>query len=355
MNEKAEVLISTKSWHYRLMKLVLGKMSPTPQDMHNLCPYFWLLMFCLLSGTVVLPLKYLFIGFEKMMDGLSNMIESKMIKPAAQKWYDKLTGLEAFAIFWENAQIARLYKTKFSHTYNGKKDFVAKWWESKYGQKAYLEGTCNRTKAFDEWVGTYMAEYEALNYTKVTEPSKFAENMENVRDNVGTWFDNAGDTMMSWKTLIKWTKRVVGLIITGIGLFISFFVINFLSRPILYLIEHWDWKIIGSIGIGAVIAAIGVGLIYLLSKWISVIQANGLKLWYVKLVYWPLYTCVYMPLKIVFYYFIWELLMVNLWFLLSASGKLAWKSLLSFLGIFGEYMGASYTDYCPGLKWKEEK
>jgi len=57
MEEKATVLLSTKSWHYRFMKLVLGKVAPTPENMHNLCPYFWLLVFSLLVCIVVLPIK----------------------------------------------------------------------------------------------------------------------------------------------------------------------------------------------------------------------------------------------------------------------------------------------------------
>ena len=52
-NEFKLVKLSTKSWHYRLMKWFLGDATPTPSNTFNFCRYFWVLMFVLL---IMLPL-----------------------------------------------------------------------------------------------------------------------------------------------------------------------------------------------------------------------------------------------------------------------------------------------------------
>ena len=61
-----------------------------------------------------------------------------------------------------------------------------------------------------------------------------------------------------------------------------------------------------------------------------------------------------MPVKVIFYYFLWKLIIVNLAYLITAGAKGFWFGVLGFLGIFGEYFGASYTDYCPEARWDGE-
>lgn len=31
------------------------------------------------------------------------------------------------------------------------------------------------------------------------------------------------------------------------------------------------------------------------------------------------------------------------------------NAFFTFTGIFGEYFGASYSDYCPGIEWDEKE
>lgn len=49
--------VSMKSWHYRLMKWVLGSNVPTPKTMQNGCPYFWLLVFSLIVSPFLFILR----------------------------------------------------------------------------------------------------------------------------------------------------------------------------------------------------------------------------------------------------------------------------------------------------------
>ena len=92
--EKAYVTLSTKSWHYQLMKLVLGKATPTPENMHNLCPYFWLLVFSLLTCIVVVPVRLFCRGLNFVANVIDKIIVQTFIMPVANTWEDKLTDLE---------------------------------------------------------------------------------------------------------------------------------------------------------------------------------------------------------------------------------------------------------------------
>lgn len=50
---------------------------------------------------------------------------------------------------------------------------------------------------------------------------------------------------------------------------------------------------------------------------------------------------------------IWKIILVNLglfiWKVLSALGH----GIINSTGVFGEYFGASYSDYCPGIEWAD--
>ncbi len=189
----------------------------------------------------------------------------------------------------------------------------------------------------------------------VADRVRYEEKMSNFRDGMDVMFDRIGNSIRSWKNIIRWTKRVVGLIVTSGLLVGTYFIVSFIGRGILWLVENWNWDIV--IGIGALAAIIGVliGLFYLMKAWVFYIAEHGLKLWYAKLIYYPLYFLVYWPLKILFFHFFWQLLCVNGWYFIVKGARLVWGSILGFLGIFGEYFGASYTDYCPGIDWDENK
>jgi len=45
--------VKRDSLHYKLVKYVLGDKAPTPKTMQNGCPYFWLLLFSVLTVTFV--------------------------------------------------------------------------------------------------------------------------------------------------------------------------------------------------------------------------------------------------------------------------------------------------------------
>lgn len=372
--EKAAVTLSTKSWHYKLIKAVLGSAAPTPDNMHNLCPYFWLLVFSILTCPLVLPVRaiiWVFLAIEKW---TLDFTMNTMVVPAATSWSDRLTDLDVYQIYQHQMDIKKSYAKAFGtydQYYDKKKldrnDFVIQWWEKNYGKSPLLnpEDTNPYRKVYTEefivWAEEQQKAYEVFcdneeekDRIKRQQKLEYSEKISKFRDNTDDFFDRISTAVSSWKNLIKWTKKTLGVIITLAGLFATYFVVNFVGHGILWLVEHWDWKVVMWLSI--FIAAVGVVwlITYLMQHWINYMRDKGTDLWYVKIAY-TLAMIVFWPFKIILYHFVWQLILVNLWYLIKRGARGLWRSLLGFLGIFGEYFGASYGDYCPGIDWEENK
>jgi len=334
--------------------------------MHNLCPYFWLLVFSLLVCIVVLPIKGIIkvllwfeVGYNTLLD--------KIFIPVATSWEEKLTDLDVYQIYSNDKQINKLYKKYFEveDYYRGPENFVYKWFEKTHGKKVYTKDVkdlhyYNRsqfyTREFFDWqakCGKELSDLKDEKRLNELEKTQFEESLSDIRSNAGDWFDRIANIVSSWKNIIRWTKRVVGLLVTSVGLAVTYVVVNFIGRGVLLLIENWNWGVFLNISIFMGVCAALIGLYYLARVLVIFIANKGLDDWYIKIAYYALLV-VYWPLKIVFYYFFWQLLLVNLWYLVKGGARIIWGSLLGFLGIFGEYFGASYTDYCPGIEWEEK-
>ena len=370
--EKAAVALSTKSWHYKLVKAVLGKAAPTPQNMHNLCPYFWLLVLSILVCPVVLPLRAIIWTFLSIEEWTEKMAMTNMIVPAATSWSEGLTDLDVYQIYRHDKAIKKSYKKAFGtfdhyHEKNTieKPDFVSMWYEKRHKKKAFTKESDRYnqyyTKDFEKWIETqevayekFLADEDAREYEKRQKKDQYDEKLRDFRNNTDDFFDRIRDAVSSWKNLIKWTKRTVGAIITIACLVATYFIVSFVGHGVLWLVEHWDWTVLMYFGIVCGGAGILYLIIYLGHAWVVFMQDKGTDLWYVKAAY-TFFLIIFWPLKIIFYHFLWQLILVNLWYLIKKGAIALWNSLLGFLGIFGEYFGASYGDYCPGIEWEENK
>jgi len=370
--EKAAVKLSTRSWHYKLIRFILGSAAPTPQNMHNLCPYFWLLVFSMLVTPVVVPLKLVWKVFVWLLEGFANFVERVLVIPACESYEENLSDLDLYQIIEWDMKIKKIYAVynKIDNDYSyERKQTAYKIWEKRHGSQVFGEGgggmySRNYTDEFIEWATEMQKEYEMVQAEarkrreeKREAQLEYEEKMSQFRDGMDALGDRISDffkNMKSWKNIIKWTKRIVGLIVTGALLVATYFIVNFIGRGILWLVEHWDWEVVGILGLVILGLAVFIGVILLLRAFVFYVAEHGMKLWIVKIIYWPLYIFVWWPLKIVFYHFLVQLIAINAWFFIRRGARLVWGSILGFLGIFGEYFGASYTDYCPGIEWDEE-
>lgn len=69
------------SWHRKLQKYVLNLGDRSWDDMPNLCPYFWLTIFCLLIVPFIFLFRIARTGFGGMVVGISWLIENLIFTP----------------------------------------------------------------------------------------------------------------------------------------------------------------------------------------------------------------------------------------------------------------------------------
>lgn len=373
--EKPKLMrVSFNSWHYRLVKYVLKDSAPTPKTMQNGCPYFWLLLFSMFSVSFILlykVVKWIFMLIPK--------ASMWYLEKTAIKWINELDDFTAYE-FYDSGKLPKTVKIYFKHKekYSTYKYVFDKYIKTKYNDVDYWDA---RQKIILNWRKMY-DEKRIIDDKKKVERSErskkwdkkmepFNKSIEQFVDFVDKLVDKIKNLVTfergNLNTIIKRTKQFVGLVITLLILGSSFFVINLLVRFIMYLsvicVENWTLFA----GLGLVASAIAIlWFLYLaISSWVQNILNKyriGRKIWYVEtllyLSYYPikyiligLKYIVWYPVKFIFYDLLFKLVLTPIVKILFKIIMTIWNSIVGSTGIFGEYFGASYSDYCPGLEW----
>jgi hypothetical protein len=329
------------------------------------------MVFSIIVSPVVLSIRAIVWIVKKIAEGVENFVMNSMIEPAANSWYNTLSDIEAYRIYHDNYKIKKSYKRVYgdSEGWVLGSVFVSKWYEMRYGEPARAGDYGEWTENFIKWRDATEAEWVILSaqldeerHTKESEAWRkkrsYEDKMQNTRDSIDGFFSRISDAVSSWKNIIKWTKRFVGLLVTSAGLLATYFIVNFSGRGILWLVANWDWSTAGTVSMWTLIVLVGIGalwvLIYVTDNWFKYMKNHGTSLWYVRLLY-RIARAIVWPFKIIFYRLLWQMIAVNFAYLIKKVAIMVWKSIIGFFGIFGEYFGASYTDYCPGIDWKEEE
>jgi hypothetical protein len=393
--------VSMKSWHYKLMKWVLGSNAPTPKSMQNGCPYFWLLIFCLIATPFILAgqgmLKF-FMGFPYLfflgVEAAANMYlryvpEETALEINDRNWYSD----------YQKAPI--LTKMHFKHS---NKAFMPTFMKIRYGidsvkdpaayaakikeLEAYRFDLIQKRQMAAETASFEQRQKKALRDEQ--EHQRWLKEQERKRKSEAFWapfnkrMESIGDgivKVMSFdyknNTIIKRTKQVIGFLISVAVLIAAGFAVSAISMILMLIFDGLVWFFSNLymesavvLACLAVLAAI-IGIGYLIFNWIQTAIQNykyGRKSWYVKAfmysiaypikytilgIYRFFYYSVFVPLKFLFYTVIFRMLLVNiakfLFGLILAFGGIVIGS----AGIFGEYFGASKKDYCPGIEWTD--
>lgn len=394
------MVVSMKSWHYRLIKFILHDNAPTSKTMQNGCPYFWLLVLSVLALPFVLlwkGIKFLVLLVPKILIWFLELMINAWIKslddatayemywktyngyvkmPATAKLFFKESN-EDFYDYFLNEKY-HLNSTINSEEYIAKKkEIQIKWDEWR------KEREVKRQKEQDEEYAWKIAQREKERIREVRLKKReeawdarmkpIFNGFHNLSVSIKKVFHSLKPTT-DWNVLIKRTKRVVGGIITLIVLAFTFMVVNFVAYGLIawidWSIKNWEVYLIL-----LCIAATG-GILYLigvvLGSWIQNVinkYKRGRKLWYIEPLVWFWYAIKYIalgifylllyviwiPVKFIFYTFLWNIILVNTGLFIWKVIKAFAKGLANSTGIFGEYFGASYSDYCPGIEWKDEE
>jgi len=192
------------------------------------------------------------------------------------------------------------------------------------------------------------------------------------RKETAAWFRNTFTVQRGRRNMIvKRTKQFVGAVVTLVILAATFIVVNYVSLALMVAADAiiaGGWKIL----LGFVAAAAVVGICYLLwiliSSWGQAVvnkYRRGKKVWYIE----PFIYLVWLPIKylaLAIAFIVAKILWIPIKFIFYTCiwGVIAWcgrglgrmflslgRGIVGSTGIFGEYFGASYSDFCPGLEW----
>lgn len=393
--------ISMKSWHYRLMKWILKKNTPTPKTMQNGCPYFWLLVACLIiapfyafiTGAVyaIALVPWLFFKFmDFVADQLTKLIpEEKVlsINDPEDQYYPWITDYD---------KMPMLVKNKYKRSYS--LSFVDEYVKLKYGvtkkddpdkfkqiladlREKRKEAERQRElkqKEQDQAIHEYLLKLKQKRLKREAREARMEKFWKPFNDRMSR-AKNATVSAMKFNysnaQLIKRTKQFVGFIISALTLVASIFVVLVLNSFIIDLVDgivfvfsnYWAFllTVLGYAIATGIIILIG----YFTANWLQIVidkYKSGRKLWYVEFLfyftYYPvkyvvlgifylLLYSIWVPLEFVFYTVLFKLVLVPIWKFIRGLYVALSGVIIGSLGIFGEYFGASKKDYCPGIEW----
>lgn len=391
--------VSKYSWHYQLLKYVLKSNVPTPKDMQNGCPYFWLLIFAML----VVPFIILYKGVKCILMLIPKALFF-ILEQLVNSWIAGLDDETAYDVYWngDNSKMpktAQIFFENRSGTYGNTDDnffnfflskkykdiskddpnYKAKRQEIKMKWEVWrkdLQKRRDEQRAIESKKEAKQRERKAIRDTKRDEANvKWDAKMEPIYvgfENIGAWFRKTFTVERGRvNQVVKRTKQFIGVVVTLLILTATFFAVNYIARALM-VVADWciaNWIIFVEIAIGAVIIGILYLLYILISSWgQNVINKyrRGRKLWYIEpFIYLVWYPVKYMALAIAFILtkIIWEIIKFIFYtvifkYFLKPVGLFIGRVFMTLVngvgnssGIFGEYFGASYSDYCPGIEW----
>jgi len=386
--------VSRKSWHYQLMKYILKDSTPTPRDMQNGCPYFWLLVF----SIIVTPFKLLYVAVKSVLLLIPKML-FWVLKQMVESWVAGLDDEAAYDMYWGggDSKMPKTAKIFFNNSDDGFFEFFLskKYKEIGKDDPNYEEKRQEIKAKWSEWKADLdkrrAAQREETQKKNAILEAKKREHDRKHRESqerwdarmepIHLWFENTGDWFKKTFTvqrgrvnqIVKRTKQFLGAILTLLILALTFVVVNYTSLLLMVIADLCiaNWVVFVWLGVIAVSSGIVYLLYILISSWGQAVvnkYRRGKRVWYIEpfiyLVWFPLkYTAIAIAfivvkiiweiIKFVFYTVLFRYFLkpIGLFIAKLAVGLI--KGIGSSSGIFGEYFGASYSDYCPGIEWTD--
>ena len=356
INENSEpsvptIKLSKNDWHFKYqMYLWMLKDPYQLMNFNNLCPYFWILIGSFLVTPFLLPISFVVNSYKY----LSKKIYDKWIYPRrkrkAEEWYNSLDDQEVYKIF-DLKNDYNVYNYLKYLELNWREELVKKWLkENKKIKDVNIDRYYNWSDEFKQWFYEQEQIYLETQEEKNNELSNFQKinyvvsKPWNSLDNSFTKLFNKIHISFNLNSIIKWIKRITGIIITLVIGYLTYYIVlaeNVILGVLfdlfidLFKVIKTNPIIIFSFVGGVLIAILFIQLIYhwqIISDW-NKRHYNILK---------------YIEVPIIF-------IVGNIYQLIKRIVILLLNSSKGIWGIFAEYFGAAYTDYCPGIEWEEDK
>lgn len=393
--EKPKLMrISKKSWHYKLLQYVLKDNAPTPHDMQNGCPYFWLVMFSILilpfiliyktiKWVIMLVPQILFWVLEQLVNSwLAGLDDETAYELKYNGRYNGITKMPKTAKMFFDQRNDDFFTLFLSKKYDVKEDdpnYAKKQAEIEAKWKVWrkdLEKRRAEQRQKDVILEAKMRKRQAIHNEK-REASRLAweARMKPINEGFaefGQWFKKTFTVERGRRNaIVMRTKQFIGAVVTAIILAVTFFVVNYISLALMVAAD-WciaNWILFLGIAIGAVILGIIYLFYILITSWLQTVvnkYERGKKVWYIEpiiyLFWYPVKyialsiaflvtNIIWLPIKFIFYTLLFKNFLKPIGILIGKFFVAIFKGIVGSTGIFGEYFGASYSDFCPGLEW----
>lgn len=299
-------------WHYRLIKFVWNF---NPKEFKNLCPYFWLTI----ASIFVLPLVLIHKVIKIIVSWMVKPID-KIIDKSNESYYQKkvlqLSNEDLYYLYnrdsWDN-YICKVNSLKY---FKLLRKFADKYPDKIEELLSNFDCTPEIKKSFENKV-TNLILKERNKKTK-----KRMTEIANITKNIANFF-------------LVICAVYSAFVITNASIDLIIYLFSFTVDWVKFLLSLAYFIMGGLLGIVVFIAA------QFTKKWA---EAENKK-WY----YWTLLPLLYLFKGIV-------CVCKYIWFNIIGGILIGFKEgFKEFGGIFAEYFSSSYSDYCPGITWKEEK
>lgn len=332
------IKITPSCWHYRLIKYIWNI---DPKMFMNLCPYFWLTI----ASLFVLPFVWLYRLIKKCIttffDKIGEYID-KVFDKELEKWVKTLNEAQIIEIDrfgWASDDV----KVPFSLSRRVSScEAVLKWCKLHNMSTSDLYEKVGLYEEFKEKMRIKKAEKRKRKEEKILR-KQLVNNKRNIdRDRMNK--------------VIKNTKQIVGFLITFMLAFIFFYVVKLfvlISTICVRFVMLNPTECGCVLGFIALCSLIGF-IIWLYCHRVFPIvdriinrRSASIKEWIVALPALFFISTFYVIFYYIIYIFLWK------WIIYATYVGLR-NAFFTFTGIFGEYFGASYSDYCPGIEWDEK-
>lgn len=329
------IKITPNCWHYRLIKYIWGI---DPKMFMNLCPYFWLTIASLVVVPFVWVYRKIVSFFRKIEDYIDDYLDNVFNKDA-----------EIFIKQLKPEHIIELSKYGYSESYCDVKipSFITKKHSytfviNKWKEINKIEDLSNFEDNWKNFKEKINSERFSIEREKIIEEQKKNDKLKKDKEKLNN--------------VIKNTKHITGFIITAFLSFVFFFVI----KLFVYIFVFFTELIMNNLVVtGSAIAIIlgtiiGLTIVALYCKRVENIvdritdkQHASIKEWIISAPALIFLGVLYVIFYWIIYLFLWK-------WIIYATYKGLKNAFFTFTGIFGEYFGASYSDYCPGIEWDED-
>lgn len=343
MEQRSEISLSPNSWHAKLIDWVFGFQ---PSDFRNLCPYFWLLVASMILFFIVTPFKLVGKLFVKIVDTLDGLLSERVDK-AFDRFIENLERGEVYSLlggtdskiyrspgFYKKSELVRKkLQIKLLKVTRGK-DWMSKLRDAVI--QKYKEDS-----QWKDWSKYLDDEANSIELEMAAEEKRWKKRQVKAKSRKETIAEITGIT----KSFVKGLGVMGATVAAHSASLILTWVLTFaLTR------SFDDYMILlkllgGMVGLFLLIVY-GVWCVDEIKEWFKYRSSKAWFEWAFLVPALPLAGVVWI-LRVVFYDFLCG-------FILKGVFEGILQGAVEYGGIFTEYFNASYSDYCPGIKWEKE-